>query len=425
NNPLFFEFILHFWTKIVGISAFSVRFLPVLFSALTGVVLFEFARKNHSFLVGVGAALLFTFSDAIILYSHTARTYSMLLLFTSLAMYFLVEVLRTHSKKRLIFFTIFNALVIYTHYISPFILFAEFIIVVLSVKEKKKYYQLILSALSSCFLASPIIYFFILRVTGAVSQGTWVQKPSGLESIHFMLWKFFNTPLASILTLVIIIAAIVVYLVRIETKQTLSVSVFGKVTIVWSAMLVFIFCVSFHTPLFMRRYVLFTVPALCLLVPYCLSFLFTNIRLKIGVVVLFAGVVTFTASLNKDNDRNLREMVSYVKKVRATLDKSNVMLFSPAFDDLGIAYYYSPTTFKSADKKKLKSFFKSERMFPLLSISQRPEEELATAKTILFLDGNSNFSHPNNGILTFLKKHYRVVSKKHFHEVHDVWLFEK
>jgi uncharacterized membrane protein len=62
NNPPFFELILHFWIKMFGISPFSVRFLPMIFSSLTAVMIFLLGNKMFHFKVGLFTALLFTFS---------------------------------------------------------------------------------------------------------------------------------------------------------------------------------------------------------------------------------------------------------------------------------------------------------------------------------------------------------------------------
>lgn len=63
NNPPGFEILLHFWIRIFGIGAVSVRFLPMVFSSAAAVVLYFLGKRFFNFRIGLFAALLFTFSS--------------------------------------------------------------------------------------------------------------------------------------------------------------------------------------------------------------------------------------------------------------------------------------------------------------------------------------------------------------------------
>jgi len=425
NNPPLFELLLHYWINIFGISEYSVRFLPALCSALAGILVFGIGKKNHSFSLGITAFLLFTFSDAVTLYAHTARAYSLLLFLCCLGFYLVLELLKSPSILRLLSLGAVNALMIYTHYMSPFILFAQGLTVLLSVKPKEKAFLFFLYSVGLTIVFSlPLMSVFLRQVITSSVQGTWVKAPSGWLSIHYMLWRFFNAPLSSIMILLLLLATVIYGSVNMKKLHFTS---FTKAIVCWSSMLLFIFLLSFTVPLFIRRYVLFTVPAICLLLPACIAYLFKKKpKLKfisLGVIVLVVAVSTHP---NKDNDRHLREMVSYVKGLKKELTKDDIVVFSPSFDDMGICYYYARDVFEHYSieggiKKNMYAYFEQEKIYPVSNINQLPLSALDKCHELIFMNGNTGTSH----ILAYLKKHFNIVSQKHFHEVHEVYVFVK
>ena len=78
GNALFYDLTLYAWIELFGLSDFSVRFLSVLFSLLSIIMIYKLAElmtnnKNIAFL----AAFLLSISHLSIEYSHEARTYAM------------------------------------------------------------------------------------------------------------------------------------------------------------------------------------------------------------------------------------------------------------------------------------------------------------------------------------------------------------
>jgi mannosyltransferase len=77
NNPPLWELLLHYWTRLFGIGPIAVRFLPLVFSALTAVAIFRLGSTFWHWHVGLLAALLFTFSDYHVHFAHEARGYAL------------------------------------------------------------------------------------------------------------------------------------------------------------------------------------------------------------------------------------------------------------------------------------------------------------------------------------------------------------
>ncbi|HZX62210.1 MAG TPA: glycosyltransferase family 39 protein, partial [Bacteroidales bacterium] len=99
NNPPLFFLLLHFWIKVFSISAFSVRFLPFLFSTLTAPVIYLTGKRFFSVQSGILASLIFTFSNYHLAFSHEARVYPLFALLTCLSMYFFLSLIQNPERK--------------------------------------------------------------------------------------------------------------------------------------------------------------------------------------------------------------------------------------------------------------------------------------------------------------------------------------
>jgi len=425
NNPPLYEMILHFWVKCMGISTFSVRLPSCIFSALTGIFIFLIGKKHHSIQVGIVSCLAFTFSDANLLYAHTARAYALLVLLCCISFYLLLLFIKKPKTSLLILLASINAIMLYTHYISCFIYFAQLLTVLLSTHWKTTAFKhYLVSLVMMIILSSPILVILIKQSMLSVSHGTWVEPPSGIRSIYYMLWRFFNVPLTACLFIVIIIA---VCIKAWWQQKRIMLSTFSKAIIIWSSMLLVIFVLSFKIPLFMRRYVLFTSPALCILASSSIHYLFKNVpKIKLLASLLFVLIIGLSAHPNKDNDRHIREMVAYVKETTQNFNTNDIIIFSPTFDDIGFCYYYAPTVFQKATthkgiKSNIYRFFKENNIFPIQKIHEIPTDAINRCHRMIFIDGKTN----DINIETSFRDTFTLLSKRHFHEIHDVYLFAK
>ena len=94
NNPPLFFILLHFWIKLFGISAFSVRILPLIFSGFTACMIYLTGKNFFTFRVGMLASLIFSFSNYHLLFAHEARVYSLFGLLTTVSMFLFFTMIR-------------------------------------------------------------------------------------------------------------------------------------------------------------------------------------------------------------------------------------------------------------------------------------------------------------------------------------------
>lgn len=158
-HPPLYYLLMKAWTNIFGYSEIALRMPSVLFSLLTGCVVYLLGKKIKDEKTGLLAAVFFLFNPLIIYYSQEARMYSMAAFLLALSIYFLVKILanlRVNGLLNSLLFGLFISLSFATFYGSIFIIIPMLIYLFL----KRKFSQMLVSAviLSIAFLLlSPLL----------------------------------------------------------------------------------------------------------------------------------------------------------------------------------------------------------------------------------------------------------------------------
>lgn len=103
----------------------DLRIIPLIFGILSIPMIYFFARSfSHS--IALPCTLSLTFMAYHVYFSQEGRSYSMLMFFGMLALYFLMQHLKTSKRGYLFLVAVFFAILFYTSYSSiPFIIFSQ------------------------------------------------------------------------------------------------------------------------------------------------------------------------------------------------------------------------------------------------------------------------------------------------------------
>ena len=127
HNPKLFNLILKYYFKLVGYDPSLSRYISLIFGSTSlfmfGLISYKIKRDN-SFLITTFLACI---SIYIIKYSQEIRPYSLLLLTSSLNIFFYIKLINDNKWKKInsIFFIIFSVLNYSTHPFSLIILFSQ------------------------------------------------------------------------------------------------------------------------------------------------------------------------------------------------------------------------------------------------------------------------------------------------------------
>ena len=113
--PLYLMF-LDLWTKIFGISEFSLRGFSAILGSLSLIAIFYLARYLFNEKIALLATFLASINLTLVWYSQEARQYSYLLFLSLLSIIFLLKSLRENKTKDIIGLLIVNSIIIYSHF---------------------------------------------------------------------------------------------------------------------------------------------------------------------------------------------------------------------------------------------------------------------------------------------------------------------
>lgn len=438
NNPPLYEILLHFWINILGISELSVRIPSLIFSCLTVLFIYKIGIKYLNNRVALCASSIFIFSNYQILFAHEARVYALLGLLTVISMYLFMGIFydsktNTNSEdnkrfnfkatKKYIMLAVINTLIIYSHYFGFFVLIIQFLFLMFNYPFLIKHWKkVLLSAGILALLYSPFILVISKRFIES-SGGTWVQPPSGLESIYNMLWMFSNAPVATVCIIAILVFALFKYVANFKNELK---NIYSGFIVFWFVFIFFfMFSVSFWIPMFMDRYLMPAAIAFPLLVGICADYLIKTSKYKLVMPLVVSLLFIITVKPNISNKRNVKETVEKIKELKTS---NTIVYFCPNWFELNFAYYYNIEYFKDYDdvniKNKIYQYLQSENIFPITSSNQIDTNVTKYADKIIYLDAGAELSYPNNNILKELDLNYQFKNEYKFYEVFSVFEYE-
>lgn len=427
NNPPFFEIMLHFWIKIFGISPFSVRFLPFLFSVFTVLVIYKIGRSFFNNYIAVASSLIFTFSNYYLAFSHETRVYSFFCLLTCVSMLAFLKVSHNSSERKYWFLLIVsNFLLSYSHYFGLFVPIIQSICVLGIAELRMKLFKSYLKAtIITCLFYVPMIPIVLTRFMDS-SSGTWVQ-PSTIDDFYTMLWRFSNVPLSTVIFILVLLSAAVKWLFFDKSKMKLQ----SKVLLVWFLfpyLLMFLVSLKYWSkplPVFMDRYVIFIAVAYYFCIAIGLDYLFKSFKIKLLVSLLPFIILVATFNANVDNKRHVIAVIDEIKEQQT---KDVKLVICPEFYDLNIAYYLMPQDF-IPDNGSFKEILLKKMALKGIFAIQKKEElsqiEIHNTKKLLYLDAGADFSSPQNGVFDSLNAFYGNYKLYEFPDIFKLYVFEK
>lgn len=308
---------------IFGHSTFVVR----MFSAVIGIVsiysIYLLGKELHNKKVGIIAALLLSVNYFHISYSQEIRPYVLLSLFAILSFYRLILFVKNDSYKNALYYGLFSALMINTHFFGLFVLVSQFIIILyflfeLQRSERKKFFlSSAVAGITTLILWIPSIKIFLIV---AKIKSFWIQPPT-TEVYTGLFREFFGN--AEGVIFIAFILGVYYFITIFSEKKEESIRYFQNkklfsfiVISIWVFMTLLIPYVRTYLdiPMIISRYFISVLPAVVMIVSISISEIknqFTQrLVIIIFVIVSLIDIIIVKDYYNKVTKTQYREITS-------------------------------------------------------------------------------------------------------------------
>jgi uncharacterized membrane protein len=408
--------ILKSWTRIFGISDFSLRLFSAVFGILSIVAVFLLIRYIFDDKVGLLTAFLASINLSLIWHSQEARQYIFLLFLSLLSLIFLLRALREGGKRHLIGLLIVNIIIIFSHF--PWLIFILFeglyalYVIYMSHNERKfrKLHKLVVIV----FVVIALLYLPIIsraifsesqyvRTFGrpgieevakfTVSLSTWLYPSISMrDKIYSRSFDFSVFEWALVIT---VFASALLYgglflfgLIKLYGKK-------GVFVVSWFFFpFLFALLLSLIHPtitVFMVRQLIYIIPAYLAIVSFgCLSSRYSKI-LIVGIVILTAlPLYAYYSNVDKQQFREVASFLPDNEPIFLNIETSQVIF----------QYYYG----------------ERDNVMGVSDV-QELSEHLADVDTFWMLLTFTKYSDPEDTIKEFLDSNYELVERKDFFDI--------
>lgn len=413
--PIYY-IILSGWTKIFGISEFSLRAFSTMFGILSLILIFYLARYLFNEKVALLSALLASVNLTLVWYSQEARLYSYILFLSLLSLILLLKFLRENKLKYIIGFIIVSILIVYSHF--PMILFIMFEGMYTIYRVYKDYSKknILNKNVIIAFLIIGLMYLPILeraifnqdeniRIYGkpginqlaefAVQLSTWLYPSIAMRqkiydlSLDFSLYEW--ALLFSVLSIALVNG---IFFLRGLLKLYTYKNSRMFLTLMFFFPLLFALTLSSIHPtltIFQIKQIIYIIPAYLIFVS--IGILSTKFSKLFILAILILSILPLNAYYNNLDKQQFRE-------VAKLLPDNELVFINKASAEAAFKYYYGErgTTIGVDDVSILKEYLNDKDSFWILFTFTK-------------------YSDPEGSIRKFLDKNYKLIEKEDLFDV--------
>lgn len=322
---------------IFGHTTLVIRSLSAIIGILSVYSIFLLGKEIYDKKTGLFASAILTVNYFHIWYSQEARPYVLLSLFTILSFYRLVVLVKEYNIKNAIYYGLFTALMISTHFFGLFVLVSQFLIILYflfesSKNDRKKIFKLsLISGIITVILWIPSIKIFLIV---AKIKSFWIQPPT--PEVYTGLFREFFGNAESVNFIASLLS--IFYFIKVfnEKKQNCLPDKVNKTSFSFIIIAIWIFITLLipfvrtyiDIPMIISRYFISLLPAAVLILAISISNIRNNKIQRIVIIsfmiVSLVDIIIVKDYYRKVNKTQYREITEKIIEK----NKSNAIIVS-------------------------------------------------------------------------------------------------
>jgi hypothetical protein len=417
NPPLYLIFV-HYWCGLFGDSEFALRSLSSIATSGSLAVLFLFALRFFNWQTAIFAIMFFFSSNELYYYSEEGRTYGLVLLFCALSNYAFMSLIEKPNWVSAVLLGLFNISIFYLHTLASFSIVGQAILVpILAYGNSQKKESNTKSFLGyelkfiAWYILSWLVFLVLFlpwseRFFGVLkddAKGFWLQKPTFIEYKQ-VLYDFCNADYLfyAYTALTLLFLAVIAF-----SKKYRESAFRYKLLLVPVILGPFLFHLNFFaasiTPIFLKRYILFTLLGFILAFAYILS----SIKIGFKIKMMIAGALCIISFFNIHYPRPVQW--DYKNGVAMLMQKKTPTTI--IFTDINMLFaYYSDRegAFKAYGDER-STLLAKENIFMRGSNDWTKEVDLSAYTDIYYTQSFAGYYDPERLIEKGLRQRYTWV----------------
>lgn len=329
-NPPLYLIILHYWMDLFGESEIALRSLSAVAMSGGCAVFFLFALRFFNWQTAVISTLLFLTSSELFYFSQEGRTYGVVILFTVLSNFAYMSLVKSPNYKNAVLLGIFNSAIFYLHTLASFVFIGQVLLILFLTFDKTLFSNKEIKSFLGYKLKHIIYYLLSWLIFGLLflpwkdrlmelltkkQTVVWSAKPT-FADFKNCLFDFHNSEILFYAYFISLIIALILIIFFKKYRETSFNYRLILIPIVMGPFLLWLnyFLAVNITPIFVKRYVLFSILGFILMYGYLFSSLKIDRRIKTGWIVLLILITAISMRIPKESNWDFREGVEWIMR---------------------------------------------------------------------------------------------------------------
>jgi mannosyltransferase len=316
-----------------GSSEAWIRSLSAIFGIASIPLMYVVARKFTGVTWSLAAAALLAFNPTQVFYSQEARGYSLAILLVLLSTYFFVQAVEDGRLRDWVLWTVISAAAFYSHDFAALVLVAQAASLLLKAPPGR-WGRAILCGLIIFAAAIPGLTY-VFRASPENLHFIWMPRPSVKEFWHLAM--FLGSGGIKIAFWMVLWGAGLAAIIRARRAGETQAAWRGALLLLWALLpAVLIALISLRHPMFLQRYMIFSLPATVLLAAIGAGIL---PKWRIGIVVVVALCAANIPSVVKEYHKPREDWRGATAAVLSSATPGDAVVFFPFYTRLMFDYY--------------------------------------------------------------------------------------